>query len=308
MRVAGRAILLAIAVSLGAQAEAERYPVRLSRPMKVGNRYRIDSQGKLRERQRVTVNRQPAGNEEKTFEVRLVAVATVLAVDAKSLPTRISYAVDSCRKSVSGDTQEVMAPGSKVVAESKDGKTVFLVNGERASPEAAEALNLVLSAREPGSASDDEIFGTSERVSVGDKWNIHSEPAVRDLSKKGLTLAPADLTGSVRLEGVRTVGEVKALEISAQMRADKMGISTPPGVRLENASLESEFSGLVPADPERHDLLSDKVHIRIRFRMGGPKPSTGEKFVIDSETEIHVENNYSPAAEETHKPPSSPRS
>jgi hypothetical protein len=293
VRAAGL-LLLALAAVPTLPAETT-YVVRLTRPRKVGDRYRLEARGRVQERQRVTIGGKEAGDEAKDLAVQLVAAAKVLAVDRRSSPTRIEYAIESCRQTSAGKTDEVLSPGRRVVAEVRDGQTVFTdETGEPLPPETRESLSAVLSAHAPDSPTDDEIFGTRARKRVGDEWPINSDAAARDLSKSGLSVLAANLKGNVRLAGARKVDGVQALEVSAKLHAEQMEMPAPGGVHLEKAAMDGDFTGLFPADPESRVLLPDQVGFRMTFRMSGEKPDTGEKMTIDLSMETSLENSYRP--------------
>ena len=291
VRAAGL-FLLALATAPTLSADAS-YVVRLTRPRRVGDRYRLEARGRMQERQRVTIGGKETGNEAKDLDVHLVAAARVLAVDSTSSPTRIEYAIESCRQTAAGKTDEVLAPGRRVVAEVRNGQTLFADEaGEPLPPETRESLSAVLSAHVPESPTDDQIFGTRERKRVGDEWPINSDAAAHDLSKSGLSVLAANLKGTARLAAARKVDGVQALEISAKLHAEQMEIPTPGGVHLERAAMDGDFTGLFPADPESRVLLPDRVGFRMTFRMSGQKPDTGEKMTIELSMETSLENSY----------------
>lgn len=298
-------VLLAIGAvgAMGATASTlaaadEAYVIRLARPKKVGDRYRLDAKGTRRDSQRLTVGGQPIGNEEKELSVHLVAAAKVLAVDAKSNATKIEYRVESCRKkTTSGQTTEteVLPAGRKVIVESIGGETSFTTDpGKTLDTDTRDALKVVLSAHEPDSPTDDDIFGTRERQRVGDTWALNAAAAARDLSKKGLPVSAADVKGSVRLEGERTLDATKALEITARFRVEGMKVPVPEGTKLEKSVMEAVYNGLFPADPQSRDQLPEKLKIQMNLVMSGQKPDTGDKIVVDISMEMSLENGYAP--------------
>ena len=289
-------ILTLFAVASLASA-ADDYVILLTRPEKVGDRYRIDTKGRSRQQQHVTLNGKAAGSEDKQINVQLVALATVLAVDEKQEASRVEYRVESCRQSSSGKTEEVVPPGTKVLAESSNGETAFTVAGRPLPPDVEEALKLLISVHSPDSPTDDEVFGTRERKRVGEKWGIRAASAAQSLSRSGLRVSAQDLKGTVALDGLRTLDSVKALEISAHIRADKVGIDAPHGMRIEKGLLEADLSGFVPVDTKSRERLSDKMQMRMTVRVGGEKPETGEKVTLEVSMELSLENNYSPAPE-----------
>jgi hypothetical protein len=289
-------ILLLLAAASWLPA-AEDYAILLTRPEKVGDRYRIDARGKSRQQQRISLGGKAASNEDKQLEVHLVALATVLAVDEKLEASRVEYRVESCSQSSSGKSEEVIPPGTKVLAESRDGETTFTVAGRPVPPDVEEALKVVISVHSSDSPTDDEVFGTHERKRVGDKWGIHAAGAAQSLSRSGLHISADNLKGTVALDGLRTLDAVKALEISAHIRADKMSIDAPQGMRVEKGILEADLSGFVPVDPKSRERLSDKMQMRMSVQVGGQKPDTGEKVTLEVSMELSIENNYSPAPE-----------
>jgi hypothetical protein len=294
-------VLLLLSLAAPALSADESYTVRLVRPKKVGDTYRVDAQGMRRNQQRITVGGRLVGEEDKKHSVHLVAVATVLAVDTKSSATRIEYRLESLRASAPGQAEEEVLPaGRKVVAEAKNGDTAFTTDSPvPLTPEAVEALKVVISAHVPESPTDDDIFGTNRKKQVGDTWGINAATAARDLAKSGLSVTPEDLKGTVRLAGVREAGGIKALEVMGQLSSDKIGLAAPQaGIQVEKTLMEGDFSGLVPADPQSHVMLSDGYHMRFSAQMGSKKPDTGEKITVEISMEMSLENSFSPAKTE----------
>jgi len=292
-----RWILLVVSVAAPAVAADESYSVRLARPKKVGDTYRLDAKGMHRTQQRIIVGGQLVGEEDKKQSVHLVAVATVLAVDTKSSATRIEYRIESLKASSSSLAEEEVLPaGRRIVAESKNGDTAFTTDSPvPLTPEAVEALKVVISAHVPESPTDDDIFGTNAKKHVGDTWGINAATAARDLAKSGLSVTAEDLKGTVRLASVREAGGIKALEVSGDLRSDKIGLAAPQGgILVEKTLMEGDFSGLVPADPQSRVQLSDTFHMRFSAQMGGRKPDTGEKITVDISMEMSLENSFSP--------------
>jgi hypothetical protein len=288
------AVLGALVLHVSAVPAADDYVVRLSRPAKVGDHYRLDARGTKREQERVTIGGQ-VQKKSNEYSVHLVALATVLAVDSRSDATRTEYLVESCRKTSSGRTEDVLPAGRKIVADSGGrGETVFTVDGDPVLEDISKALKVVITAHAPDSPADDEIFGTSDRKRVGDRWNINSATAAKDLSRTGLAVAADDLSGTVSLDGVRAVDAVQVLEITAQFRAERMTVDLPDWLQLEKSSMSAEMAALVPVDPEIPNVVSTGLKMQIRIVFRGQKPETGSPVTIDETMEMSVEKRYSP--------------
>jgi hypothetical protein len=298
MKAARPAVLLFLVQGAFPLFAADDYVIRFRRPTSVGASYRLDARGTSRERERITMGGQ-VQNEDKEMSVHLVAVATVLAVDSASAATKMEYLVETCQKTSSGKTEDVLSAGRRVVAEADaQGKTEFTVDGDPALEDIAKTLGAVVSTHRPNSPSDDEIFGTTERKRVGDTWSINSAAAAADFSKSGLTISPEAFKGTVSLDGVRTVGAVQALALSARLTAEGMSVGgedLPEWLQVEKASLSGVMSALVPADPDVTNNLPDKLKMQIVIVLKGQKPDTGSAVTIEETIEMSLENTYAPA-------------
>lgn len=292
MKIASR-LFLALLLPVSALSAADDYVIRFTRPSKIGDRFRLDAKGTTRESERITVGGQ-VQTDEKDLSVHLIAAATVLAVDSRSDATRIEYVIQTCEKTEGGKTEQVLAAGRKVIAESDaQGKTEFTVDGDPALDDISKALGVVISAHTPGSPTDDDIFGTTERKKVGDTWSINTRTAATYLSKAGLGVSADNLKGTVSLDAVKTVGGVKALSLTTHMSAEGMTMELPEFLQIEKSSMAGEFTSLVPVDPEAENLLPNKIKMTIDVLLRGQKPDTGSSVTIEEKMEMSVENTYS---------------
>jgi hypothetical protein len=292
MKIASR-LFLALLLPVSALSAADDYVIRFTRPSKIGDRFRLDAKGTTRESERITVGGQ-VQTDEKDLSVHLIAAATVLAVDSQSNATRIEYVIQTCEKTEGGKTEQVLAAGRKVIAESDaQGKTEFMVDGDPALDDISKALGVVISAHTPGSPTDDDIFGTTERKKVGDTWSINTPTAATYLSKAGLGVSADNLKGTVSLDAVKTVGGVKALSLTTHMSAEGMTMELPEFLQIEKSSMAGEFTSLVPVDPEAENLLPNKIKMTIDVLLRGQKPDTGSSVTIEEKMEMSVENTYS---------------
>ena len=287
-------ILIALLVYVSALSAADDDVIRFTRPSKIGDRFRLDAKGTSREQERITVGDQ-VQKSDKDLSVHLIAAATIQAVDSRADATRIEYLIESLQKTSDGKTEEVLAAGRKVVAEADaEGHTVFTVDGDPALEDISKALGVVISAHTPGAPQDDEIFGTSGRRKVGDKWSINNATMATFLSKSGLKVAPENLKGTVSLDGVRTVGAVRALALTAQLSANGMALDLPEFVRLEKSTMTGEYKALLPADPDVPNYLPSKITMQITFKGRGQRPDTGSTVTIEETMEMSVENSSQP--------------
>jgi hypothetical protein len=306
MRLVGRALLLLFFPAVSLFAAGDDYVIRFTRPAKVGDRSRVEMTGTTRERERITIGGQ-VQKEEKDLAVHMIAVESVLAVDSSSTPSRVEYLVQTCQRTSAGKTEELLAAGHKVVAETNaEGDTVFTVDGDPALEDIAKALGLVISIHRPSSPTDDDIFGTKERKRVGDTWNIDSAAAAADLSKTGLMVSAEALKGTVSLTGVRSVDAVKALDVTAKLRAEGFAMAggdLPEWLQVEKSSLAGDLKVLVPADPDAPNSLPGKLQMQIVVLLKGEKPDTGSPVTIEETMEMSMENATLPMRDIDKAPP-----
>jgi hypothetical protein len=270
------------------------YEIRLTRPQKVGDRHLMAVKGRQHKKERVTMGAQVVTDTDTTTDVELEALAEVLAVDAKSRGIRMAYTIERCQKIANGQTSQLLARGRVVVVEYRDGRSRITVDGERPPKELEEALGVVLSAREPNSATDDEIFGTKERKRVGDEWSINTEAAARDLGSRGVKLEPANLSGATKLVDVKTHEGLKALELTGTIRIGNVALPLPPGARVEKAYVEALFWGLFPADPSSTRHVADSMLLKIGFAVRMKKPDGGEEMLVEALVEQGHQAKYAP--------------
>jgi hypothetical protein len=120
------------------------------------------------------------------------------------------------------------------------GAKLWELGGKPVPAEVKEALAYVSGVGADEDASDDDIFGTSRRRSVGESWPVNTEPAARDLGRLlGVSIAARQISGQVTLAGQRTVDGIPCLEV--RMALEINGLPTPA------AKLPPGFSSDRPA-------------------------------------------------------------
>lgn len=90
----------------GVQPDAKRYPVRFGRPLKVGERYRIELHGNVDNE--TTMDGQPAAARTDRWSYYLLSEATVKAIHACGKATREEHRVLKLQLTRSGTTVDLL--------------------------------------------------------------------------------------------------------------------------------------------------------------------------------------------------------
>jgi hypothetical protein len=270
------------------------YAIRLSRPRKVGDRFAVAVKGRQHKKERVTMGARVVTDTDTTVDVEVMALAEVLAVDAKAQATRVAYSIERCQKTANAQTTELLARGRVVVVEHRDGRARYTVDGEKPPKELEEALGIVISAHEPNSATDDEIFGTRDRKRVGDEWGINNEAAARDFTSRGVKIEPTAITGGTKLVAAKTHEGVKVLELGGKLRINDLALPLPAGAQVEKSHVEALFWGLFPVDVKSTRRVAESMLLKTGFTVRMKKPDTGEEVLVEALVEQGHQAKFAP--------------
>ena len=284
---------LAVAWPAGAAPEAT-YAIRLARAQTVGSRFAVSVKGRQHKKERVTMAGRVVTDTDTTVDVEVDAYAEVLAVDGKQQGTRMSYTIDRAQRTEKAQTTALLARGRVVVVEHKDGHAVFTIDGERPPRNIEEALGIVISAHEPNSATDDEIFGTKDRKRVGDEWGINTEAAAKDFTSRGVKIEPQNITGATKLVAAKTHEGVKVVELTGKLRIANMSLPLPAGAQVERSQVEALFWGLFPQDPKATRRVAESMLLKTGFAVRMKKPDTGEEVVVEALVEQGHQAKFAP--------------
>lgn len=280
------AVTVAAALATGAwpagAAPDTTYAIKLARPQAVGNRFTVSVKGRQHKKERVSMSGRVVTDTDKTVDVELDAIAEVLAVDSKQQGIRMAYTVARAQQTENAQTTEFLARGRVVVVEHRDGRTQYTVDGERPPRNVEEALGIVISAHEPNSATDDDIFGTRERKRVGEEWGINAEAAAKDFTSRGVKIDAQAITGSTKLVSAKTHEGTKVLELQGKIRIGNLNLPLPAGAQVERSHVEALFWGLFPQDPKATRRVSESMLLKTGFAVRLKKPDTNEEVLVEA--------------------------
>lgn len=283
MKIVGIGVIFGLCLS--STVMAQDYEIRLHRPVKVGQKFRMSSVGHYLEKSTGTISDKIILQEQNEFSLEFESLVTVLETDKKGDPKRVSLTIEKCIKIEEGVRKSLVSKGTIIIGFSKDKEDVFEINGNPVDSEIQELLAEVITLSRPFS-TDDDVFGTKERKKVGDSWKVNAELAAKDLRKLGLGTRKEDIEGTVILEKVVNVGQTECLQIGYKLNIKRMSPSPPSGFVVKKGIGKVQFSWKLPIDTSM-GYLEDSYEGTITFIGGNADPKGPEK-IIETTTEEHL--------------------
>ncbi len=253
-----RVLVCSIVLLACSRVFGQDYEIRMTRPAKVGQKYRLVASGSLSEQMTMSAEGQVLKSNKLLLTAELEGVVTVLQVDKLKRETKVRLLVSKCLMSMNGKSNKkgALPKGTQVVAQLRDGEEEFLVEGKAVPKDTAKMLGLFISFSTE-QVTDDDVFGTKERKKVGDSWAVNSILAAKDLAADGIKVDAENIKGSTTIKKVVVVDGTKCLLLSAKMTIDKLVVPVPPGMTVQKASVSAALSGEFPVDTSIR-LLSEK--------------------------------------------------
>ena len=244
---------VALAFAGPAAAQATDYEIKLFRPSKTGDRYRIEATGSQRREATVRAGSSAVREVSESVKYDLTAEAEAILVDDKgnvlaaSVKVLALVRVDGLRR------DELLPPATRVVERRVGSRQTFEIEGRPVVGPLRDALDAVLQETNDSRApSDDELMGTKERKKVGERWPVNRAALARLLSgdpELDVEIPPEAVEGEGLLKGIERCGDADCarVEVAARLlaapRGGKENEDTP-----EKARIEIGVATLLPLD------------------------------------------------------------
>ena len=273
--------------------EDKAYEIKLARPVKVGMKYALTTDGALVRETTIKRGAVTQKQPEDGYGVHLEGTVEVLALDDVGEEAKVSIAVDKCTRITSEGETELVARGKVLVAEGQGKDTkLTLKDGGELTKEATDALELVLSLDTNDKLTDDDLLGTKGRKKVGESWPVTSENVAKDSERVGVVVKPGDVEGSFRVDAVEKKDGIECLRLSGNLKVknlvtradDNEDDGLPEGFVVEGGSMEAKYSGLFPVDTSVGSLAESAsmtfvTHVKGKGGGGGNDVVTVESRV-----------------------------
>jgi len=279
---------LALAVFVATAFAAETHEIRLLRPLKAGDRFDVAAKIAYEDGVKTSVDGREVESDETAAACRLSGSLTVVSVTTKGLPKEIRLKLKAVECVLDGRTAEFFQNGDDLLLRRDEPENVALVNGEPADDVQSQVLESLLSVQAENEVTDEDIFGTTEKVAVGAEWPVNAKAMVQALSQNGVTgLKPEGIKGQAKL--VR-VGEFESqaalsLKMAAQIEGKAVQLaSLPENVKGRRFHSEYAIEMDVPVDP-----TSTAGHIKGMVKMEIDASGTGEFDGKEVEIAVKIE-------------------
>jgi len=267
-----------------AKDDDRAYEVKLARPVKVGMKYHITTDGALVRETTITRGAVTAKQPDDGFGVHLEGTVEVLALDQIGEEAKVSVVVDKCTRITSEGESELVAKGKTLIAEGKGKDTKFsLKDGGALNKEATDALELTISLDTNDTLTDDDLLGTKEKKKVGESWPVTAANVAKDSERVGVIVKPEDVEGSFRVDGVEKKEGVECLKMSGNLKVKNLVTKAdeneddrlPEGFVVTGGSMEAKYAGLFPVDTSIGSLAESASTTFVTHIKGKGGPDNG---------------------------------
>lgn len=246
-----------------APRRGDGYAIKLTRPMKVGQRYAWSADATV-----IDSLPGPPGTPTvpETVSVHLAAVVQILAVDAHGEVTEMAATIEECTARTGRERRTIVQPGRVILAEAGKWKTKLTATSGNFTIQDDVLLRSVLSIPRLDPTCDDDVFGTAKRQNVRDTWPIRPDQLARSWAAAGYKLKPQTISGSVKIRSAEVVDGVECLRVVGRAKIEHFmppALDLPQGVEVGDATTEFKFTKLLPADPSLH-ALQDSHSMTVR--------------------------------------------
>ncbi len=228
-------------------AAGDGYEVKITRPLKVGYKYKFTSTGKRD--MKIMANGKPApGSGVMSWDYE--AEVTVKAINDKGQATAEDHKVVKLEVTANGNKMTPLAKDKVVVATLKGEEETFTVDGKPAEKQVAGVMGEIVSL-DDGKDDDDEMFGAKGKKKAGDSWDLNKAAMVKSWAAKAkdapMPLKIENLSGKVTLVGPADVDGIKAVKFKVSVTMDKFAPKMGP-IQPSAGSIKLEMNAWLPAD------------------------------------------------------------
>jgi hypothetical protein len=226
---------------------AEDYEIRLHRPRKAGQTYRLNVSGSDHSQMSMDINSKPEKRDTEDMTIDFESIVTILEVGKKGNPVKESHRIVRCNRAENGARIALVPTGSILVASKVNEKYQFTLEGKEPSPEAKEAFEMAISLDDSDSTEDD-AFGTKARKKIGDSWPINAEVAAAELSSSELGFKKENFSGNVTLAGIGIKDTIPCLMISGVVMVNQFDFPISPEIYTDRSQGSFTFTSKYPLD------------------------------------------------------------
>ena len=274
---------------LSVRAE-ETFEVRLHRPAKAGDRFRIAAKIAIESETTTAFDKEDADVEKVNAACKLTGELTAVTVTPKGLVSELKLKLTDV---------ECVSDGAKV-AFFKSGDVIHLrhdrdekfvkVNGDDPDELQGEVIDDLLSVASDTEPTDDEVCGTKEKVALGAEWPMSSALAAKSWNEEGFEgMKARDIKGSTKLVETTTLDGQPALRFRGEMKVNSSTMKMPRNpeetgeIKTKRFTMEASDDTEIPVDPTAMSSRV-KLQVKIEAESGGKIERDGETVTVSVKT------------------------
>jgi hypothetical protein len=223
----------------------ETYAIRMARPMKAGDRFDVAVKMALDDSIKTSLDGKEVEDNQTIAACRLTGLLTVVAVTSKGQPKDVRLKLKTVECVNGGQPSDFFKAGDELRLRHGEPDNITEVNGEPAEELQIEAIESILSVQGEDEGTDDDVFGTGEKVKLGAEWPVNANAAVADFEREGVKgIKPEHIRGTTRLVQTTTFEDQPALLVRMDSKIDGKGIglSTLPE-SVKTTRFHAELTG-----------------------------------------------------------------
>ena len=212
----------------------------------------------------------------------------VVAVNEKGDITRGRVKLIKFRGKIKGKPATQLKAGDVIESLSENGRRILTVNGKPATPLQVQLAPNVMLLGKGGHIGDDDEYGHSGKVRVGDEWAINpislwmaeSSPALPDFKLQ-------QVEGTMKLVAVTERDGQPCLSLRAALKikgGEGMEMPGLPGIKFTEMSATSELVSQLPVAADAM-IAESELRWTTRLAAQGETMKNGRRFKLDSSTE-----------------------
>lgn len=236
---------------------ARRYPVKLSRPFKAGQRYHWSADATIVDSAKGTKSPTVRQLLPEHVSVNLEAVVDVLAVNSDGEIVRMAATIEECVARYGKERKQVLKPGRVVTVEAGKWRPMFIPDAGSFTIQDDVLLRSVLTLPRIDDTTDDDVYGTNRPQRVGDSWPVNADQMMRSWAAAGYKLKKQNISGKMQLKSAETTDGVECLRISGRAKIEHFlppALDIPGEVKVADATVEIKFTKVVPEDLTKQAL------------------------------------------------------
>ncbi|MEO6787118.1 MAG: hypothetical protein ABI318_13385 [Chthoniobacteraceae bacterium] len=231
----------------------EKHEIKLLRPVKAGDRFDVSAKVAYEDSMKTSFDGREVESNVTSAACRVTGTLTVVAVTTKGLPSAMRLKVASAECLNAGQPAGFFKEGDELFLRRDEPENETQVNGEAADDVQSQLIESLLTVQAEDEVSDEDIFGTKDKVAVGAEWPVNAKAAVASLERSGvLGLKPAGVSGTAKLVSLGEFEKQPAFSVHMDAKIDGKGVTLsnlPENVKGKKFHSEYTVEMDVPVDP-----------------------------------------------------------